>query len=307
MGTPDFAVPCLRRLAELTDVVGVFTQPDRPKGRGLALIPPPVKTAAKALDLPVFQPLKLGEASVVAKLKELAPQLIVVVAYAQMLPRSVLSLPQLGCINVHASLLPAYRGGAPIHWAVINGEEVTGVTTMQMDRGLDTGDILLQTSTPISPQESTGELHDRLAVLGANLLAETIQKLETGELSARPQPAAGVSYARNLTKADGKIDWRVTAQQVHDRIRGLNPWPVAYTNHRMRTLRIWSTRIMSDWQIGRGAAPGEVLALTEDGPVICTGSGAVLLREVQPESKRRMSATAYAHGYSLQVGDSLGD
>jgi len=306
MGTPDFAVPCLQRLAELTEVVAVYTQPDRPKGRGLELVPPPVKTAAIELSLPVFQPVRVRSAGVLANLEELAPQLIVVVAYAQILPTKLLELPDLGCINVHASLLPAYRGGAPIHWAVIDGAKVTGVTTMQMDKGLDTGDILLQRSIPIYPDETTGELHDRLAMLGADLLAETLHRLEAGALTAQPQPTDdGVSYARTLKKTDGRIDWRLSAQQIHNRVRGLNPWPVAHTTHNARTLRVWSTRALSDYQ-GMHATPGQVLELTADGPIICTGSGAILLLEVQPESKRRMSAAAYAHGYSLQIADTLG-
>ncbi len=306
MGTPDFAVPCLQRLAELTEVVGVFTQPDRPKGRGLTLVPPPVKTAAVELGLPVFQPARLRETAALSKLRELAPELIVVVAYAQLLPESVLTLPYHGCINVHASLLPAYRGGAPIHWSVVNGEKITGVTTMQMDRGLDTGDILLQVPIPVHPDETTGRLHDRLASLGADLLADTLQQLQNGELSSRPQPREGASYARNLIKADGLIDWHASAQQVHDRVRGLNPWPVAYTSHNGKTVRIWATRLAPECQV-RSAVPGQVIELTEAGPIIATGSGAVLLLEVQPESKRRMSGAAYANGYALQAGDKLSD
>lgn len=308
MGTPDFAVPSLQRAARLADVVGVFTQPDRRQGRGLTLLPPPVKVAAAELGLPVFQPARLRDPAALKQLEELAPELIVVVAYAQILPRRVLELPRLGCVNVHASLLPAYRGGAPIHWAVINGETESGVTTMLMDCGLDTGGILLQAGTPIGENETAGELHDRLAVLGADLLEETLLKLQAGALTPRPQPEEGVTYARNLQKSDGELDWSQPARELHDRVRGLNPWPVAYTSHAGRTLRVWSTRV---WAAGLPAdrenlPPGSIVEVNECGIVLQTGEGALLLTEVQPASKRRMSALDYARGYRLQAGDCLG-
>ncbi len=303
MGTPDFAVPCLERLHKLTEVVAVYTQPDRPQGRGLSLAPPAVKVAADRLGLRVRQPERLRRPAALSELRELEPDLIVVVAYAQLLPRQVLDLPPRGCINVHASLLPAYRGGAPIHWAVLSGEAVSGVTTMLMSEQLDAGDMLLQASTPIGPDETTGELHDRLAILGADLLAETLVKLEQGQLQPRPQPASGVSYARNIQKSDGLIDWSMPASSIHNLVRGLNPWPAAFTYHQERMLRVWCSQLLPP---GEGGDPGRVLRITSEGPVIATGSGALLLRSVQPASKRRMSGADYARGYGLQPGAMLG-
>jgi len=303
MGTPDFAVPCLERLHELTEVVAVYTQPDRPQGRGLSQAPPAVKMAADRLGLPVRQPERLRRPAALAELRELEPDLIVVVAYAQLLPRQVLELPPYGCINVHASLLPAYRGGAPIHWAVLSGEEVSGVTTMLMAEQLDAGDMLLQASISIGPDETTGELHDRLAVLGADLLAETLVKLKQGQLQPRPQPATGVTYARNIQKSDGLIDWSKPASKLHNLVRGLNPWPAAFTYHQERMLRVWSSQLLPE---SEGGQPGMVLRLTSEGPVIATGEGALLLRSVQPANKRRMSGADYARGYGLQPGAILG-
>lgn len=303
MGTPEFAVPCLQRLQRLTEVVAVYTQPDRPQGRGLTTTPPAVKVAAEDLGLLVRQPERLRQASALAELLELQPDLIVVVAYAQMLPRRVLELPPHGCINVHASLLPAYRGGAPIHWAVLSGEAETGVTTMLMSERLDAGDMLLQARIAIGADETTGQLHDRLASLGADLLSETMVKLEQGELAPQPQPDVGVSYARNIQKSDGLIDWSRSAACIHNLVRGLNPWPSAFTWHGQKLLRIWSSQPLSADAVGE---PGRVLQLLPDGPVIATGSGTVLLRSVQPANKRRMSGADYVRGYDLQVGALLG-
>lgn len=303
MGTPDFAVPCLERLHELTEVVAVYTQPDRPQGRGLCMAPPAVKVAATRLGLPVRQPERLRRPEALRELRELQPDLIVVVAYAQLLPRQVLDLPPHGCINVHASLLPAYRGGAPIHWAVLSGDAASGVTTMLMAEQLDAGDMLLQASIPIGPDETTGELHDRLAILGADLLAETLVKLEQGQLEPRPQPVSGVTYARNIQKSDGLIDWRRPATSIHNLVRGLNPWPTAFTHDGGRILRVWSSELQPP---GEGGEPGQVLRLTGEGPVIAAGEGALLLRSVQPANKRRMGGADYARGYGLQPGSLLG-
>lgn len=306
MGTPEFAVPCLRELAATTQVVGVYTQPDRRQGRGLSLTPPPVKQVALELGLPVYQPARLRSPENWQQLKALAPDLIVVVAYAQILTPKVLALPRYGCINVHASLLPAYRGGAPIHWAIVNGEAETGITTMMMDAGLDTGDMLLQTRLPIGPDAGCGEVHDRLATLGAQTLAETLSALAQGQLEPKPQPQAGVSYARNLTKHDGLIQWTNSASSIHNLVRGLNPWPVAYTQHAGKTLRVFSTRLLTNCEETVGAEPGCIIAVSEAGPVVQTGDGVLLLSEVQPASKRRMSGADYARGHGLTVGTCLG-
>ncbi|NLY54750.1 MAG: methionyl-tRNA formyltransferase [Firmicutes bacterium] len=306
MGTPEFAVPCLRRLAAETEVVGVFTQPDRPQGRGLVLTAPPVKQVALELGLPVYQPPRLREPACLEQLQALDPDLIVVVAYAQLLTPQILSLPPYGCINVHASLLPAYRGGAPIHWAIINGETATGITTMYMSEELDAGDILLQDVLPIGPNDTCGQIHDQLAELGAETLSRTLAALREGKLEPKPQPQEGVSYARNLTKQDGLIDWDKSAIAIHNQVRGLNPWPVAYTSHNGKRLRIFSTRVVETGTLARSTSPGCVIEIESEGPLVQTGDGVLLLQEVQPESKRRMSGTDYARGHALAPGSRLG-
>lgn len=306
MGTPEFAVPCLRELAACTQVVGVYTQPDRKQGRGLSLTPPPVKQVAQELGLPVYQPARLRSADSWEQLQALAPDMIVVVAYAQILTPKILALPRYGCINVHASLLPAYRGGAPIHWAIVNGETETGITTMLMDVGLDTGDMLLRERLAIGPDDTCGEVHDQLAKLGAATLAKTLAALEAGQLEPTPQPPTGASYARNLTKQDGLIDWNKKAQDIHNLVRGLNPWPVAHTLHAGKQLRIFSTGVLAFESNASNTAPGYVIDVTEYGPVVRTGDGALLLKEVQPASKRRMSGADYTRGHGLTIGSRLG-
>ena len=307
MGTPEFAVPCLRQLAACTEVVGVYTQPDRKQGRGLSLAAPPVKQEALELGLPVYQPARLRGAESWQQLQVLAPDIIVVVAYAQILTPRILALPRYGCVNVHASLLPAYRGGAPIHWAIVNGEAETGVTTMLMNSGLDTGDMLLQARLEIGANETCGEVHDRLAVLGAETLAKTLAALAADGLTPTPQPKKGASYARNLTKQDGLIDWSKSAQDIHNLVRGLNPWPVAHTQYAGKTLRIFATRLLPDASYTTATAPGCVVDLTEQGPVVSTGTGFVLLHAVQPANKRRMGGADYVRGHGLTVGSRLGD
>lgn len=306
MGTPDFAVPSLRQLATQTDVVAVYTQPDRPQGRGLVMTPPPVKRTAEELNLPVFQPRSLRGTENLQQLQQLEPELIVVVAYAQLLTSEILTLPRCGCINVHASLLPAYRGGAPIHWAIVKGETETGVTTMLMDTGLDTGDMLLQKRLPIGQEETCGEVHDRLAALGAEVLSETLTAIANGCLQPVPQPTVGVSYARNLTKGDGDIVWQSKAQEIHNLVRGLNPWPVAHTWHNGRPLRVFRTRLLEREPEHNVIEPGGIVALTLEGPVVQTGEGGLLLQEVQPANKGRMSGADYARGHGLTTASRLG-
>lgn len=306
MGTPEFAVPCLHQLAACTQVVGVYTQPDRKQGRGLSLTAPPVKQVALELGLPVYQPTRLRSEDSWQQLQALAPDIIVVVAYAQILTPRILALPRYGCVNVHASLLPAYRGGAPIHWAIVNGETETGITTMLMNSGLDTGDMLLQERLEIGANETCGEVHDRLAVLGAEALARTLTALAKNLLTPTPQPETGASYARNLTKQDGLIDWSKNAQAIHNLVRGLNPWPVAHTLYSDKTLRIFGTSLLPDASYATTTAPGCVVDITEQGPVVATGDGFLLLHEVQPANKRRMSGADYARGHGLAVGSCLG-
>lgn len=304
MGTPDFAVPCLDRLvADGYDVAAVVTQPDRPKGRGQKLAASPVKAAAVGYGLPVLQPEKIKTAEFLATLTALAPAVIVVVAFGQFLPRELLALPPLGCVNVHASLLPRYRGAAPIHWAVMNGEPLTGVTTMHMDIGMDSGDMILKAEVTIGPDDTTGEVHDRLKALGAEALAATLAALAAGTAPSTPQDGTAATFAPLLTRTVERIDWTRPATAVHNLVRGLNPWPGAYCLHDGRVLKVWrSERVAAT--TGNGL-PGRVIAADDDGAVVFTGDGAVRLTEVQPENRRRMGMGEYVRGYGLKVGETL--
>ncbi|MBI4552322.1 MAG: methionyl-tRNA formyltransferase [Candidatus Latescibacteria bacterium] len=306
MGTPAFAVPSLRELIDSPhEVIGVVTQPDRPKGRGLRPAPPPVKTVAGEYGLPVIQPDQLDAPEFLRTLRECQAEVFVVVAFS-ILPAPVLSIPPRGTINLHASLLPKYRGAAPIPWAIINGETETGVTTFFIEQRVDTGQILLQRSTPIGPDETAGELHDRLATMGATLVRETVDRIAAGQ--ARPVSQTGSpSRAPRLTKADGRIDWTQPAGVIHNRIRGMNPYPVAFTTWQDRTLRLLRSRRRPERPDGGGRA-GEVVALDAEGVlVIQTGAGCLGLVELQPEGRRRMRADEFVHGYRLRPGDILGN
>ncbi len=301
MGTPDFAVPSLKTLVEAgNDVAAVFTQPDRPAGRGKELRPSPVKETAQSLNLKVLQPERVKAVDAVQALRALKPECIVVVAYGQILSQEILYLPHWGCINVHASLLPAYRGAAPIHWAVMQGEPVTGVTTMQMDAGLDTGAMLLKAEYPIGADETTGEVHDALAALGARLLVETLAGLEKGEVKPVPQ-AGATSYASLLTREHERIQWEKEADAIHNQVRGLNPWPGAYTTFKGETIKIWKTRFLESNTADTGT-PGQVLRIEDDGITVATGGGLVKLLEVQPAGKRRMAASDFFRGRHGGVG-----
>lgn len=300
MGTPDFAVPCLAHLiADGHEIAGVFTQPDKPKGRGYKLTPPPVKELALAYNLPVWQPEKLRDGASLEVLRGLAPQLIAVVAYGRILPKEILDLPEYGCINVHGSLLPKYRGAAPIQWSVLNGDPVAGVTTMYMAEGLDTGDLILSREIPIGADETSGELFDRLAALGAEALSETVRLIAAGNAPRIPQDNAQASYAKMLTKEMAEIDWSKPAQEVHNLIRGMNPWPTAYTRLGGKMLKVHRSRIVEG-----SSEPGAVL----DGKrlVIGCGEGAVELVEIQPEGSRRMPAADYLRGHPVEPGSKLG-
>ncbi|HLT58800.1 MAG: methionyl-tRNA formyltransferase, partial [Limnochordales bacterium] len=304
MGTPAFAVPSLQALLRAGHpVVGVFTQPDRPRGRGHRLQPPPVKEAAVAAGIPVFQPRRLREPGVLETLRELGPDVICVVAYGQILPKAVLDVPPLGCINVHASLLPRFRGAAPIQAALLAGEKETGVTTMFMDEGLDTGDIILQRRVPIDDDDDAGTLHDKLAAAGAELLVETLRLLALGRAPRRPQDHGQASYAPKLDRAAAALDWAQPAEQVRNHVRAFAPWPGAYTAHGERILKVLQVDLFPG--ASGDAAPGEVIAVEEAGFVVQTGAGAVLVRRVQPPNAAPMSGRDYVNGYRLQVGQRL--
>ncbi|MBE6924470.1 MAG: methionyl-tRNA formyltransferase [Ruminococcaceae bacterium] len=297
MGTPDIAATCLKKiLADGFEVVGVYTQPDRPKGRGMKLVASPVKEVALEHDLPVFQPENFKDSATVEQLRQLQPDVCAVVAYGQLLPQSVLDVPSRGCINIHASVLPAYRGSAPYQWAVLDGLKETGVTAMYLCRKMDAGDIIDVSKTPIGPDETAGELLDRLAVLGANLLSKTLSRFAAGEVPATAQDEALVSYAPMLDKSMCPIDWTKTAQQVHDHVRGLHPWPVATTELAGKRFKIHGTAVVE----GSGE-PGQILGLTKTGLRIACGEGAIEIRSLQAEGGKRMAAPDYFRGHPLEV------
>jgi methionyl-tRNA formyltransferase len=302
LGTPEFAVPPLERLLEAGYRVSlVVTQPDRPKGRGQQVAASPVKRCAERHGLAVFQPERIRRPECVERLREERADVMAVVGYGQIIPQAIIDLPRWGIINLHASLLPKYRGAAPIQWAVANGETVTGVTTMRIDAGLDTGDILLQTEVEIGPEETAAELSPRLARAGAELLIRTLAGLEAGAIEPRPQDHSQATLAPMLKKEDGRIAWSWPARAVHNRVRGMQPWPGAYTTFRGQTLHIWRTRL------SEAAAPPGVLRKTGRALVAgCGGGGSVELLEVQLEGKKRMSGEAFANGQRLTQDEQLG-
>jgi methionyl-tRNA formyltransferase len=303
MGTPEFAVPCLEALLKTEDtVVGIVTQPDRPKGRGQQLAPSPVKVIAERQHLPLLQPTKMKDASFMAELSAWKPDLIAVAAFGRILPAAILSLPPRGCINVHGSLLPKYRGAGPIQWAIINGETETGITTMLMDEGMDTGAMLLQESVPIAPDDTAGTLSPRLAEVGGRLLVETLVQLKTGALMPTPQDNSQATLAPLLKKEDGVIDWVMPAVRLANRIRGLTPWPGAYTFFKADRWTIWRATAIDEPAV---LAPGQIAALTKDAIHVATGRGMLAIRELQPANSRRMPAGQYLAGHPLQVGMQL--
>lgn len=302
MGTPEFALPTLAGLIDSeVRIVGVFTQPDRPKGRGRKLEASPVKQLALEHGLPVFQPQRLREQDAVRQVCELRPELIVVVAYGQILPRGILDIPKYGCINVHASLLPRHRGAAPINKAIIEGDPMAGVTTMQMDAGLDTGDMLVKKSLVVFPNEDAGQLHDRLAQLGREAMEETLVRLCAGTLSPEKQEDRCSTYAPMLKKEDGLIDWSRSAAAIHNQVRGLFPWPGAFTYLDGEVLKIADTRIAQ----GSGEA-GQILATDKLGVVVACGEGSVQIRKLQLPGKKMLTAADFVRGAKLQPGDKLG-
>ncbi len=302
MGTPEFAVPCLQRLIDDGyNVNGVFTQPDKPKGRGHKMQFPPVKECALNAGIPVYQPVKMRDGEALTILQELDPELIIVVAYGKILPKEILELPKYGCINMHASILPRYRGAAPIQWSVLNGEKISGVTAMQMDVGLDTGDMLLTGTVEIGENETAGELHDRLSVLGAQIMSETIDLLLKGELNPVKQDDEKSDYAPMLSKDLCPIDWNESAQKIHNKVRGLSPWPVATAKLGEKTIKIHKT-VISDKS---GGEPGEVIVSDKKLVVSCGDSTSVEIVVLQTEGKKAMNASDFLRGNPIEKGTIL--
>lgn len=307
MGTAELACASLEALTATPafQVVAVVTQPDRPKGRALKLQPSPVKEAALRAALPIRQPERARDPAFLEELRLLEPDIIVVAAYGQLLPPAILALPPQGCFNVHASLLPKYRGAAPIQWAILNDESETGVTIMKMAEKLDTGDILAQRATAIAAGDTAATLHERLARLGAQLLAETLKNAVNNNLIARPQIEAEATYARKITKADGRLDWSQPARSLRNRVRAFVPWPAAFTNlpggEKLRTVKIWRASVEENL----AGAPGSVVQADKAGIVVACGGGALRILELQLEGGRRLTAAEFLAGHPLQAGDSL--
>lgn len=308
MGTPDFAVSSLDALIEAGyNVIGVVTQPDRPVGRKQVLTPPPVKEAALRHGLAVLQPEKIKAEEALEEVLALAPDLIVTAAYGQILPKRLLEAPKFGCINVHASLLPKYRGGAPIHKAIVDGETESGVTIMYMVEALDAGDMLSKVVVPIEERDTVGLLHDKLAVAGSRLLLETVPRLLAGEIQPEAQDHSAATFAPNIKRADEKIDWSKSAEQIYNQVRGLNPWPVAFTTCAGKVWKLWWVEKLPE--VNSGKEPGTIIAREEDGLVVACGSGAVKITELQPEGKKRMSALDFLRGAgsSIEIGTKVGE
>lgn len=306
MGTPDFSVPALNALVDGGhDVALAVTQPDKPKGRGKAMQMTPVKIRALELGIPVVTPQKVrGNTEFLEQLKEIAPDVIVVIAYGQILTTDVLELPKYGCVNIHASLLPKYRGAAPIQWAVINGEVMSGVTTMQMDAGLDTGDMLDRVEIVLDPDETGGSLFDKLSAAGGELILETLSKIENGTVVATPQTGE-TNYVGMISKAMGEIDWTLSAISIERLIRGLDPWPSAYSHVNGKTLKFWKAK--NDLNPSDPSAkPGQIIFVDKDSITIQCGEGTLTVTELQLEGKKRMDTGSFLRGYTLDVGTQLG-
>ncbi|MET0516986.1 MAG: methionyl-tRNA formyltransferase [Nitrospiraceae bacterium] len=304
MGTPDFAVSSLEALIKSDHpVVGVVTQPDRPKGRGGKFASSPVKLVSQRERIPLLQPTKMKDPAFLEALRGWHPDLIAVAAFGRILPAAILQLPRSGCINIHASLLPKYRGAGPIQWAIINGEDETGISTMFMDEGMDTGDILLQKSLPIRPDDTAGSLSARLAELGGRLLIDTIGQLQAGTVVRRPQDNSRASMAPLLKKEDGLIDWTLSASEIERRLRGMTPWPGLYTFAGDERWTIWRAVPLDSMT---AAPPGRVTGVTKEGIAVATGAGVLLITEMQPANGRRMAAGQYLAGHRIASGLQLG-
>ncbi|QHJ70981.1 methionyl-tRNA formyltransferase [Planococcus halotolerans] len=301
MGTPAFSVPILRMLVEEGyNVISVVTQPDRPVGRKKVLTPTPVKEEALRLGLPVYQPQKLKNPEELQAVLDLEADLVVTAAFGQILPPEILETPKLGAINVHASLLPAYRGGAPIHQAIIDGQKETGVTIMYMVDRLDAGDIISQTAVPIEKHDHTGSMFDKLSAAGTELLKETLPSIIDGTNERIPQDESLVTFARNISREQERIDWNRSAEEIYNQVRGLHPWPVAYTSFKQDNMKIWWSELAEESNTG---TPGKVVRLTEDAIHVQTGKGILAITELQPAGKKRMSAKDYLTGPKIQAGD----
>lgn len=307
MGTPDFSVGTLRALADAGhEVVGVVSQPDKPKGRGKTLMPTPVKEAAMKLGIPVYQPKRVRDPEFFPVLEQLKPDVIVVVAFGQLIPDSILNLAPLGCINVHASLLPKYRGAAPIQWAVLDGEKESGVTIMRMDSGLDTGDMIAKEAVPIDAEETGGSLFDKLSRVGADLLVRTLPSLENHTAVFEKQPAESpTAYAGMITKSMGAIDWNRSAAELERLVRGMNPWPSAYTKLNGKTLKLWKAQAVRE-QEAKDDMPGTVCLAGPKELCVRTGDGVLRILELQLEGKKRMEVSAFLRGYTIEPGTILG-
>ena len=317
MGTPDFSVPVLTAMKEAGhDMLAAVTQHDKPKGRGKEMQMTPVKAKALELGIPVLQPKRVRDPEFVEQLRELKPDVMVVVAFGQILTKEVLEVPKYGCINVHASLLPMYRGAAPIQYVILNGEKETGVTTMFMDEGLDTGDMLLKTVVPITADETGGTLHDKLSAAGAELLIRTLEQMEAGTLQRIPQTGE-TCYVGTLKKSMGEMDWSRPAEELERQVRGLNPWPSAYTFLNGKTLKIWKAEVLHTEAVSSQEAEepealadrkscGSVIVISRDSIQVQTGDGILAIRELQLEGKKRMTADAFLRGYPVEAGTILG-
>ena len=309
MGTPDFAVPALVSLVEAGhEVAAVVTQPDKPKGRGKAVLMTPVKEKALSYGIPVYQPARVKKnEEFLNVLKEIQPDAIVVAAFGQILPREILELPKYGCVNIHASLLPKYRGAAPIQWAVINGDKESGVTIMQMDEGLDTGDMIDKVVVPIEKEETGGSLFDKLSIAGAKLCVKVMADLEAGVAGRIPQPEESTTpYAKMISKQMGKIDWNRPAKEIEQLVRGLNPWPSAYTSMNGKNLKIWSAEVLEKSEADE-AQTGQILRADKNGLLVQTKEGCLNIKELQLEGKKRMDTASFLRGYPVDTGLTLGD
>ena len=304
MGTPDFAVPPLTALVEAGhEGAAVVTQPDKPKGRGKAVLMTPVKEKALSYGIPVYQPARIKKDEEFLKtLREINPDAIVVAAFGQILPKEILELPKYGCVNIHASLLPKYRGAAPIQWAVIDGEKESGITTMMMDVGLDTGDMLDRTVIPLAEDETGGSLFEKLSRAGGPLILKTLEALENGTAVRTKQPEEGATYAGMLDKSLGNIDWTQSAAKIERLIRGLNPWPSAYTGYKGKTMKLWAADVLEGTFEG---VPGEIIKVEKERFLVRTGDGALAVKELQLEGKKRMDAASFLRGFSLEEGEIL--
>lgn len=306
MGTPDFSVGTLEALiAAGHEIVLVVTQPDKPKGRGKEMQFPPVKETAIKYNIPVFQPKKIRDQASVEELKKYEADAMVVIAFGQILPKKILEMAPYGCINVHASLLPKYRGAAPIQWAVINGEATSGVTTMQMDEGLDTGDMLLKTELVLDAKETGGSLHDKLAKAGAELCVETLEKLQKKEIIPQKQGESPTEYARMLDKKSGNINWERSAVEIERLIRGLNPWPSAFTYWNGKMMKIWEANVISETDAKEVKQPGEIVSVGKETFRVQTGDGILEILSLQIPGKKRMDTGAFLRGYQLEAGEML--